>query len=91
MATIDDATFDLYSVMGDLYKDGHKPMDGCMLSSAWVPALLNNSLAGERAGNIQKPFGTFYNELLGAGGIVKTASFPATNDLMRNHAAWRNL
>ena len=91
MATIDDATFDLYSVMGDLYKDGHKPMDGCMLSSAWVPALLNNSLAGERAGNIQKPFGTFYNELLGAGGIVKTASFPATNDLMRNHVAWRNL
>ena len=91
MATIDDATFDLYSVMGDLYKDGHKPMDGCMLSSAWVPALLNNSLAGERAGNIQKPFGTFYNELLGAGGIVKTASFPATNDLMRNHEAWRNL
>ena len=91
LATISDTTFDLYSVMGDMYRAGHKPLDGCMFSSAWLPDLLNNSLAGERAGNIQKPFGTFYDERLGAGGIVKTASFPSTNHLMRNYESWRNL
>jgi hypothetical protein len=91
LATIEDAKFDLYSIMGDLYKDGHKPMDGCMISSAWLPDLLNNSLGGERVGDIQKPFGTFYDELFGAGGIIKTALFPITNNLMRDHIAHRNL
>lgn len=91
LAIIEDAKFDLYSIMGDLYKDGHKPMDGCMISNAWLPDLLNNSLGGERVGDIQKPFGTFYDELFGAGGIIKTALFPITNDLMRNYIAHRNL
>lgn len=91
LAIIDDPTFDLYSLMGDLYKDGHKPLDGSMPGSAWMPELLNNSLGGERVGNIQKPFGTFYDETVAGGGIIKTAFFPATNDLMRNHKTWRNL
>jgi hypothetical protein len=50
VAIIEDVTFDLYNVMGDLYKEGHKPLDGGMMVSAFVPDLENNSLAGEKAG-----------------------------------------
>lgn len=91
MAIYADTHFDLYNAMGDLYKEGHAPLDGSMLMNAFTPELFNNSLAGERAGNIQKPFGTFYDERYAAGGIIKTAGFPATNRHMRRNKSWANL
>jgi hypothetical protein len=77
--------------MGDLYKEGHKPLDGGMMVSAFVPDLENNSLAGEKAGLDKKQFGTFFSELYGAGGIVKTAGFAGTNARMRRQKAWQNI
>ena len=91
VAIIEDVTFDLYNVMGDLYKEGHKPLDGGMMVSAFVPDLENNSLAGEKAGLDKKQFGTFFSELYGAGGIVKTAGFAGTNARMRRQKAWQNI
>lgn len=91
MAIIEDVFFDLYNVMGDLYLEGHAPLDGGMMVNAWIPDLENNSLAGEAAGLDKKQFGTFYSELYGAGGIVKTAGFAATNSRMRRQKAWINL
>lgn len=91
MAIAEDFKTDLYSIMGDLAEAGHKPLDGCLFSSAFIPELENNSLGGEAAGSIKKPFGTFYSELYAAGGIVKTASFPPTNASMRRSSAWFNL
>ena len=91
VAILEDVSFDLYNVMGDLYLEGHKPLDGGMFVNAWMTYLENNSLAGECAGLDKKQFGTFYSELYGAGGIVKTAGFAATNARMRRQRAWRNL
>lgn len=91
MAIYADTHFDLYNVMGDLYREGHAPLDGSMMMDAFIPEQFNNSLAGERAGNIQKPFGTFYDERYAAGGIIKTAGFPATNRHMRRNKSWVNL
>ena len=91
VAIIDDVYFDLYNAMGDMYLEGHAPLDGGMFVNAWVSDLENNSLAGEKAGLDKKQFGTFYSELYGAGGIVKTAGFAATNARMRRQKAWVNL
>lgn len=91
IAIIEDVYFDLYNIMGDLYLEGHAPLDGGMMVNAWIPDLENNSLAGEAAGLDKKQFGTFYSELYGAGGIIKTAGFAATNARMRRQKAWINL
>lgn len=91
VAIIEDVFFDLYSAMGDMYLEGHAPLDGGMFVNAWMSDLENNSLAGEKAGLDKKQFGTFYSELYGAGGIVKTAGFAATNARMRRQKAWINL
>ena len=91
VAIIEDVFFDLYSAMGDMYLEGHAPLDGGMFVNAWMSDLENNSLAGEKAGLDKKQFGTFYSELYGAGGIVKTAGFAATNARMRRQKAWVNL
>lgn len=91
VSIIEDVTFDLYNVMGDLYLEGHAPLDGGMFVNAWMSDLENNSLAGEKAGIDKKQFGTFFSELYGAGGIVKTAGFAATNSRMRRQKAWQNL
>ena len=91
VSIIEDVRFDLYNVMGDLYLEGHAPLDGGMFVNAWMSELENNSLAGEKAGIDKKQFGTFFSELYGAGGIVKTAGFAATNSRMRRQKAWRNL
>ena len=91
VAIIEDVTFDLYNVMGELYKEGHKPLDGGMMVSAFVSDLENNSLDGEKAGLDKKQFGTFFSELYGAGGIVKTAGFAGTNARMRRQKAWQNI
>jgi hypothetical protein len=91
IAIIEDIRTDLYNVMGDLYLEGHAPLDGGMFVNAWMSELENNSLAGEKVGLDKKQFGTFYSELYGAGGIVKTAGFAATNARMRRSKAWQNL
>ena len=91
LSIIEDITFDLYNVMGDLYLEGHAPLDGGMFVNAWMSELENNSLAGEKAGIDKKQFGTFFSELYGAGGIVKTAGFAATNSRMRRQRSWQNL
>lgn len=91
IAIMEDVREDLYTIMGDLYKEGHAPLDGGMIVNGFFPELENNSLAGEGAGTDKKHFGTFYSELYAAGGIIKTAGFAATNDRMRRQKAWRNL
>ena len=91
IAIMEDVREDLYTIMGDLYREGHAPLDGGMIVNGFFPELENNSLAGEGAGTDKKHFGTFYSELYAAGGIIKTAGFAATNDRMRRQKAWRNL
>lgn len=91
VSIIEDIRFDLYNVMGDLYLEGHAPLDGGMFVNGFMPDLENNALAGEAAGLDKKQFGTFFSELYGAGGIVKTAGFAATNARMRRSKAWQNL
>ena len=91
MAIVEDIREDLYTLMGDLYLEGHAPLDGGMFVNPWMTYLENNSLAGESAGVDKKPFGTFYNELYAAGGIVKTAGFASTNDRQRRQVAWQKL
>lgn len=91
VAIVDDIFYDLYNVMGDLYLEGHAPLDGGMFCNAFLSDLENNSLAGEKAGWDKKHFGTFYSELYGAGGIVKTAGFAPNNVRMRRSEAWQNL
>jgi hypothetical protein len=88
IAIIEDITTDLYTVMGDLYREGHKPLDGGMFCCGWLSILENNSLAGEAAGGDKKQFGTFYDERYGAGGIVKTAGFAVTCTRMRRSKSW---
>ena len=91
MAIIEDIKTDLYNVMGELYLEGHKPLDGGMFDNIWIAYLENNSLCGERGGLDKKPFGTYYDEKYAAGGIVKTAGFPPSNARMRRSQSWVNL
>lgn len=91
LAIMEDVVADLYTIMGDLYLEGHKPLDGGMFVDGFISDLENNSLAGEAAGGDKKHFGTFYHENYAAGGIIKTAGFAVTNDRMRRDEAWQNL
>ena len=91
VAIIEDIKTDLYNIMGELYLEGHKPLDGGMVDNIWISYLENSSLCGESVGTDKKPFGTFYDERYAAGGIVKTAGFPPTNARMRRSKSWVNL
>lgn len=91
VSIIEDIKTDLYNIMGELYLEGHKPLDGGMFDNIWISYLENNSLCGESVGTDKKPFGTFYDERYAAGGIVKTAGFPPTNARMRRSKSWVNL
>lgn len=66
-------------------------MDGATFSNPFIVYLENNSLGGASAGMIKKPFYHFKNQRTGTGGIIKTASFPITNDNIRNSELYQNI
>ena len=61
-----------------------KPFDGATFVNPFIVLLENNSLGGFRAGITKKQFIHFKDEKTGTGGIIKTAGFGITNDLIRN-------
>lgn len=61
-----------------------KPFDGATFVNPFVVLLENNSLGGFRAGITKKQFIHFKDEKTGTGGIIKTAGFGITNDLIKN-------
>lgn len=87
MADIHDTC---YNVNGDI-DDGVKPYDGATFVNPFVVYLENYSLGGAAAGVTKKQFVHYYDERTGTGGIIKTAGFGLTNDLIRNSPRLRNM
>lgn len=94
IAIIDDIVDYQSTVNGD-QKDGKglkiKPFDGATFVNPFVVYLENNSLGGAKVGINKKQFVHFYNEETGSGGIIKTAGFGITNDLMRNSIFYQRM
>lgn len=101
IAIIRDVKDTQYNVSGEI--DGKvKPYDGATFVNPFIVYLENASLGGAAAGVVKKQFVHFYDEKTGTGGIIKTAGFGLTNDLIKNsvfyqtmmynmtHYIWRN-
>ena len=76
-------TDELFNVVGDV-PDNIEPHDGATFVNPFIVYLENNSLAGAKVGINKKQFVHYYDEKTGTGGIIKTAGFGLTNDLIRN-------
>lgn len=82
IAIIDDIRDKQFNISGDV--DGIKPYDGATYVNPFVVYLENYSLGGARAGITKKQFIHYYDERTGTGGIIKTAGFGLTNQLILN-------
>lgn len=71
----------VYTVNGD-YTDA-RVSDGATFINPWMAYWENGSLGSEKVGINKKQYIHFYKEVTGTGGIVKTAGFAMTNELMR--------
>lgn len=83
VAVIEDVKDTLYNVSG-VVDERVKPYDGATFVNPFLVYLENISLGAAKAGLTKKQFVHFYNERTGTGGIIKTAGFAITNDLLRN-------
>lgn len=83
VAVIEDVKDTLYNVSGTV-DSKVKPYDGATFVNPFLVYLENISLGAAKAGITKKQFVHFYNERTGTGGIIKTAGFGITNDLLRN-------
>jgi len=82
IAVIEDITDKQGVITGDL--NIIKPFDGATFVNPFIVLLENNSLGGAKAGITKKQFVHFKDSRTGTGGIIKTAGFGLTNDLIRN-------
>jgi hypothetical protein len=83
IAILEDV-YDTQSIISGDVEDGIKPWDGATFVNPFVVYLENYSLGGSKAGITKKQFVHFYDEHTGTGGIIKTAGFGLTNDVIRN-------
>lgn len=77
-------------ISGDV-ESGIKPFDGATFVNPFIVYLENNSLGGSKAGITKKQFIHFYDEHTGTGGIIKTAGFGLTNDVIRNSSYYQKM
>ena len=82
IAVIEDITDEQGTILG--LNNNIKAFDGATFVNPFIVILENNSLGGASAGITKKQFVHFKNERTGTGGIIKTAGFGLTNDLIRN-------
>lgn len=65
--------------------------DGATYINPWMTYWENGSLGAAKVGINKKQFIHFYDETTGTGGIVKTAGFAMTNELMKNSIFQRQM
>lgn len=82
IAIIDDIKDKQFNISGD--EAVIKPYDGATYVNPFVVYLENYSLGGARAGITKKQFVHYYDERTGTGGIIKTAGFGLTNQMILN-------
>lgn len=82
IAVIDDITAVCSGIMGDT--PTVKPYDGATFVNAFMHYWENYSLNNQITGDTKKPIYEFYDERLMAGGLIKTATFAITNEMIRN-------
>lgn len=83
IALMPDTIDEYETISGDIFDD-IKPFDGATFGNPFFTILENNSLGGARVGINKKTFTHYYDQRTGTGGIIKTAEFPLTNNLIRN-------
>lgn len=93
IAVIDDITATCSGILGDT--PSVKPYDGATFVNAFMYYWENYSLNNQITGTTKKPIYEFYDERLMAGGLIKTATFALTNEMMRNsiwaaRAMWKS-
>ena len=71
--------------------DRAKPFDGGTFANPFQVYWENNSLASARVGKTKKPYAHYYNERMMCAGMLKTASFPLTNEICRTSKMYKNL
>lgn len=65
--------------------------DGATFVNPWMAYWENGSLGAEKVGINKKQFIHFYDATTGSGGIIKTAGFSMTNELMRRSIFQRRM
>ena len=65
--------------------------DGATYVNPWMTYWENGSLGAAKVGINKKQFIHFYDETTGTGGIIKTAGFAMTNEIMRNSIFQRQM
>ena len=85
VAVVDDIVATCSGIMGDT--PTVKPYDGATFVNALMYYWENNSLNNQITGTTKKPIYEFYDDRVMAGGLIKTASFAITNEMMR-HSPW---
>ena len=85
IAVIDDIIAYCSGILGDT--PTVKPYDGATFVNPFMYYWENNSLNNQITGTTKKPIYEFYDERLAASGLIKTASFALTNEIIRD-SAW---
>lgn len=81
VASIREPIEDMFNFVG--VKGEAKYMDGAIFTAGPTLYLQNNSLGSSRAGHTQKPLFHSLNTNLGVSSLIKTASFPLSNERCR--------
>lgn len=90
IAIMPDIGDEFQTISGDIF-DEIAPFDGATFANPFYSILENNSLGGARVGLNKKTFTHYYDHRTGTGGIIKTAEFPLTNNLIRNSKFYQTM
>lgn len=89
ICVINDNLCNIFTVTG--VNDNVPTSDGATFVNPFQGIWENGSLGAEKVGLNKKQFIHFYNEMMGSGGIIKTAGFTLNNERMRDSIGYRRM
>ena len=89
ICVINDNPCNIFTVTG--VNDNVPTSDGATFVNPFQGIWENGSLGAEKVGLNKKQFIHFYNEMMGSGGIIKTAGFTLNNERMRDSIGYRRM
>lgn len=89
ICVINDNLCNIFTVTG--VNENVPTSDGATFVNPFQGIWENGSLGAEKVGLNKKQFIHFYNEMMGSGGIIKTAGFTLNNERMRDSIGYRRM
>lgn len=89
ICVINDNTCNIFTVTG--VNDYVPTSDGATFVNPFQGIWENGSLGAEKVGLNKKQFIHFYNEMMGSGGIIKTAGFTLNNERISDSIGYRRI